>query len=76
MTASGTKNTGGFMAKYWWITLIRGIAALLLGVALLVAPVRGRPMMAQYMGMYWLASGVLSMVWGMRASPGAARLAN
>ncbi len=68
MTASGTKSTGGFMAKYWWITLIRGIAALLLGMALLVAPVRGRPMMAQYMGMYWLASGVLSVVWGMRAA--------
>lgn len=41
VTASGANSSGDFMAKHWWITLVRGIAALLLGLALLVAPVRG-----------------------------------
>ena len=68
MTASGANSSGDFMAEHWWITLVRGIAALLLGLALLVAPVRSRPMMAQYMGTYWLASGVMSITWGLRVA--------
>jgi uncharacterized membrane protein HdeD (DUF308 family) len=56
------------MAKLWWLSLIRGLAALLLGVALVMAPGQGKPLMAQYMGMYWMASGVLSIVWGIRGA--------
>jgi len=38
-----------------------GITALLLGVALLLVPVKGKWMMARYMGMYWVASGAMSI---------------
>jgi uncharacterized membrane protein HdeD (DUF308 family) len=56
------------MAKLWWLSLIRGAIALGLGLALLLAPSMGRPLLAQYMGMYWMASGLLSIVWGIRGA--------
>lgn len=56
------------MAKLWWLSLIRGAVALGLGLALLLAPDLGRPLLAQYMGMYWMASGLLSIVWGVRGA--------
>ena len=45
-----------------------GITALLLRVALLLVPVKGKWMMARYMGMYWVASGAMSISWGRRAA--------
>jgi uncharacterized membrane protein HdeD (DUF308 family) len=65
---SDPKSNDGLRAKLWWITLIRGITALLLGIALLLAPVKGKSMMARYMGMYWIASGAMSISWGRRAA--------
>jgi uncharacterized membrane protein HdeD (DUF308 family) len=56
------------LAKLWWLSLVRGLVALALGMALLFAPRMGRPLLAQYMGMYWLASGLLSIVWGIRGA--------
>jgi uncharacterized membrane protein HdeD (DUF308 family) len=56
------------LAKLWWLSLFRGLVALALGTALLFAPTMGRPLLAQYMGMYWLASGLLSIVWGIRGA--------
>lgn len=56
------------LAKLWWLSLVRGAIALGLGLALLLAPSMGRPLLAQYMGMYWMASGLLSIVWGVRGA--------
>lgn len=56
------------MAKLWWLSLIRGAIALGLGLALLLTPSMGRPLLAQYMGVYWMASGLLSIVWGVRGA--------
>lgn len=50
----------------FWITLIRATLALSLGVALLVQPEKARPVLANFMGIYWLLSGVLSLRWGLR----------
>lgn len=68
MTESDPDATARSMAKLWWLSLIRGLVALMLGTALLVVPGRGKPIMVQYMGMYWIASGVLSIVWGVRGA--------
>jgi uncharacterized membrane protein HdeD (DUF308 family) len=46
------------------ITLIRGILAVSLGVMLLFQPERTRPMLANFMGMFWLVSGIFSLRWG------------
>ena len=46
------------------ITLIRGILAVSLGLALLFQPEKTHSMLANFMGMFWLASGIFSLRWG------------
>ena len=46
------------------ITLIRGILAVSLGAALLFQPEKALPMLGNFMGMFWLASGIISLRWG------------
>jgi uncharacterized membrane protein HdeD (DUF308 family) len=48
----------------FWITLIRGILAISLGTALLIQPDKPLPMLGNFMGVYWLAAGVMSLRWG------------
>ncbi len=46
------------------ITLIRGMFAIILGVALLFQPDKTRPLLVSFMGMFWLGSGIISLRWG------------
>ncbi len=46
------------------ITLIRGILAVSLGAALLFLTDKALPMLGNFMGMFWLASGIISLRWG------------
>ena len=48
----------------FWITLLRGILAALLGIVLIFQPDKTRPFLVSFMGMFWLLSGVLSIRWG------------
>ena len=48
----------------FWITLIRGMLAVTLGVALLLWPDKARPILVNFMGMFWLVSGLVSLRWG------------
>lgn len=48
----------------FWITLIRGILAIALGVALLFWPNKAQPVLINFMGMFWLLSGIVSLRWG------------
>lgn len=48
----------------FWITLLRGILAISLGTALLIQPDKPLPMLGNFMGMYWLAAGIISLRWG------------
>ena len=50
----------------FWITLIRGMLAVTLGVALLLWPDKARPILVNFMGMFWLVSGLVSLRWGAR----------
>jgi uncharacterized membrane protein HdeD (DUF308 family) len=45
------------------ITLIRGLLAISLGAVLLFQPDKTRPILANFMGMFWLASGIISLRW-------------
>jgi uncharacterized membrane protein HdeD (DUF308 family) len=47
-----------------WITLARAILAFGLGAALLLYPDKTRPMLVNFMGMFWLVSGLMSVRWG------------
>jgi uncharacterized membrane protein HdeD (DUF308 family) len=48
----------------FWIMLIRGMLAVTLGVTLLFWPDKARPMLVNFMGMFWLVSGIVSLRWG------------
>ena len=48
----------------FWVTLMRGILAVTLGLALLMQPDKTRPFLITSMGMFWLVSGVMSIRWG------------
>jgi uncharacterized membrane protein HdeD (DUF308 family) len=48
----------------FWITLARALLAIFLGLALVIQPEKTRPMLVNFMGMFWLASGIMSLRWG------------
>lgn len=46
----------------WWLILVQGIASLILGGFLLFYPGRTSIMMVQFLGWYWLFSGIFSLI--------------
>jgi uncharacterized membrane protein HdeD (DUF308 family) len=46
----------------WWIILIQGILSIIIGVLFLVSPGMSVLVLVQFLGIYWLVAGVLSMV--------------
>lgn len=58
------------MERYWWLNLIRGAAALLLGITLFaglelfVERDALRLSLLQFIGIYLLISGIMSLIWG------------
>ena len=53
-------------APGWWLTLARGLVALCLGGALLVAGA-GQSRLATFIGIYWLLGSVLTIRWVLRS---------
>jgi uncharacterized membrane protein HdeD (DUF308 family) len=51
------------------VAMLRGAFAILLGLALFLVPDKSRPMLVNFMGIYWLASGVVSLRWGTATRP-------
>jgi len=49
----------------FWVTLVRGMLAITLGVALLIQPDKVRSFLITSMGMFWLVGGVMSIRWGL-----------
>jgi len=47
----------------FWITLARSVLALALGLALILQPDKSRPMLINFIGMFWLAAGIMSLRW-------------
>ncbi|NIM94949.1 MAG: hypothetical protein GTO18_14705 [Anaerolineales bacterium] len=47
--------------KLWWINLIRGFVAIGLGIAIALEPTGARSTMLNFMSIYWIASGFLSL---------------
>ena len=46
----------------WWLVLIQGIAALIIGIFLLTAPVATTFFLIQFLGIYWLIGGIFQIV--------------
>jgi uncharacterized membrane protein HdeD (DUF308 family) len=62
----------------WWLVLIQGVAAALLGLLLLTNPAATTVILVQFLGIWWLVGGILSVVaifidrtnWPLRAFSG------
>lgn len=58
----------------WWSTLIQGIFSLIVGLLLLTNPVATTVVIVQFVGIYWLITGIFSLVgifvdrslWGLK----------
>ncbi len=68
VSESITTDANGSLGKFWWLSLIRGIVALLLGIALLLIPVSGKHLLVRYMGIFWLVTGASSLRWGLHGA--------
>jgi uncharacterized membrane protein HdeD (DUF308 family) len=47
----------------FWITLARSVLAVTLGLALILQPEKTRPILVNFMGMFWLMAGIMSLRW-------------
>jgi uncharacterized membrane protein HdeD (DUF308 family) len=50
--------------RFWWLNLVRGIVALIVGILILGWPNIGRSVFVNFMAIFWLASGLMSLQWG------------
>ena len=46
-----------------WVTLARSVLALTLGVGLILHPDKTRPMLVNFIGMFWLMGGLMGLRW-------------
>ena len=44
------------LARFWWLTAVRGLVALTLALAIVVAG-RGTDRLANFLGLYWMPAG-------------------
>lgn len=49
-------------ARYWWLMLLQGIAAVLIGWWLLTRPVGTTLVLVQFLGLYWLVAGIVDII--------------
>jgi uncharacterized membrane protein HdeD (DUF308 family) len=59
------------LARYWWLTVVRGLVALTLAFAIVVAG-RGTARLVTFLGLYWLAGGLITLRFALavRSRPG------
>jgi len=53
---------GGGVREYWWVPLIQGIAAVILGILFLTYPGATAATVAGMIGLFWLVGGVADLV--------------
>jgi uncharacterized membrane protein HdeD (DUF308 family) len=46
----------------WWVVLIQGIAAIIIGIFLLINPRITTVVLVQFLGVYWLIIGIIDIV--------------
>ena len=46
----------------WWLVLVQGIAAIIVGVLLLIEPRMTTTILVQVMGIYFLVAGIVNLV--------------
>ncbi len=49
----------------FWVTLARAVLATALGLAIIVYPDKTRPLLVNFIGMFWLVGGIMNLRWSM-----------
>lgn len=62
MASSKNDATLEGAASYWWLLLLQGIAAVLIGWWLLTRPIGTTLVLVQFLGLYWLVAGVVDVI--------------
>jgi len=63
MAADGASMAaGGDVRRFWWIPLVQGIAAVVLGLLFLTYPGATAATVAGMIGLFWLVGGVVDLV--------------
>jgi uncharacterized membrane protein HdeD (DUF308 family) len=62
MTSLASAAASPQQSQIWWLYLLYGMAAILLGVMLVTAPGITLLALTPFLGLYWLISGVLALV--------------
>ncbi len=52
------------MQRLWWLNLIRGIVALIIGMLILGWPATGSRLFVNFLAIFWLTSGLMSLQGG------------
>ncbi|HEV2870600.1 MAG TPA: hypothetical protein VG409_04175 [Actinomycetota bacterium] len=56
------------LARYWWLTAVRGLVALTLALAIVVAG-RGTDRLVTFLGLYWMAGGLITLRFALAVRP-------
>jgi uncharacterized membrane protein HdeD (DUF308 family) len=56
------------IARYWWLTAVRGLVALTLALAIVVAG-RGTARLVTFLGLYWMAGGLITLRFALAIRP-------
>ena len=78
MRESGADQASDAVKIAWWVVFVQGIAAVILGLFLLARPAITVLVLVQFIGVWWLLTGVLALVhlfwdrtqWGAKIAMG------
>ncbi|MDO4794338.1 MAG: DUF308 domain-containing protein [Brachymonas sp.] len=62
------------MAKWWWLPLLQGVAALALAAILLFYPLQTLITLTFWLGLYWAIDGTLNFIRALRSHAGQSRM--
>jgi uncharacterized membrane protein HdeD (DUF308 family) len=52
------------LKRFWWFNIVRGVVAIIIGILIFAWPDSSGKTLANFMGIYWLSSGLMSLRWG------------
>ena len=60
--AAAPSGPAGRVTFPWWVTLVAGIAMIIVGLMLLATPINATAVLVQLLGWYWLVDGIVRLV--------------
>ena len=61
-TATATAKSPQTYSVPWWLVLLQGIAGVVIGLLLLITPLKTTAFLVQFLGIYWFVSGIFGIV--------------